>query len=49
MAEPSGPQSCARFPGSKLTKDLLPDFRDRVDAFISAMTNGGATFRRPHR
>ena len=55
MSEPSGPQWCARYPGSVLTKDLLPDFRDRVDAFISVMKNGGAsvsigaTFRPPER
>ncbi len=43
MPEPSGPQWCARFPGSASPDDLLPDFRDRVLAFISAMERGGAT------
>jgi hypothetical protein len=55
MAELSGPQWCARFPGSAKTGDLLPDFRDRVDAFISAMQSAAAsvrvsaTFRPPER
>lgn len=43
MPEPSGPEWCARFPGSKSTDDLLAGFRDRVLAFISAMERGGAT------
>ena len=43
MSEPSGPQWCARFPGSVSPNDLLPDFRDRVLAFISAMHRAGAT------
>lgn len=55
MPELSGPQWCARFPGTNVTSDLLPDFRDRVDAFISVMKNAGATvsigatFRPPER
>jgi hypothetical protein len=55
MSELSGPQWCVRFPGSKLTKDLLPDFRDRVEAFLSVMKTAdasvsiGATFRPPER
>lgn len=55
MAELSGPEWCARFPGSKRTSDLLPDFRDRIEAFLSVMKNGGAsvfiraTFRPPER
>jgi len=43
MSELSGPQWCARFPGSVSPNDLLPEFRDRVLAFISAMHRGGAT------
>ena len=55
MSEPSGPQWVARFPGSVSSSDLLPEFRDRVLAFISAMKNGGAsvsiaaTYRPPER
>lgn len=55
MSEPSGAQWCARFPGSASTNDLLPAFRDRVNAFISAVKRGGATvsiaatFRPPER
>ena len=43
MSELSGPQWCPRFPGSASPNDLLPEFRDRVQAFISAMQRGGAT------
>ena len=43
MSEPSGPLWCARFPGSTSPDDLLPAFRSRVQAFISAMQRGGAT------
>ena len=43
MSEPSGPQWCARFPTSVSPDDLLPNFRDRVLAFLSAMKHGGAT------
>jgi hypothetical protein len=55
MSEPSGPQWCRRFPGSTSPNDLLPEFRDRVLAFISAMQRGGAavsvdaTYRPPER
>jgi hypothetical protein len=55
MSEPSGPQWCARFPTSASPDDLLPDFRDRVLAFISATKHGGAaisigaTYRPPQR
>jgi hypothetical protein len=55
MSELSGPQWCARYPSSKLTSDLLPDFRDRVDAFLSVLKNAGArvsigdTYRPPER
>jgi hypothetical protein len=45
MAEYSGPQWCARYPGSRSVADLTPDFRDRVRAFISQMQDGGATVR----
>ncbi len=43
MAEASGPQWCARFPGSRSPDDLDPDWRGRVWAFISALQKGGAT------
>ena len=55
MPEPSGPQWCARFPTSVSPSDLLPAFRDRALAFISAMERGGAlvsiaaTYRPPER
>lgn len=55
MPEPSGVQWVARFPGSKSADDLLPDFRDRVKAFISAVQRAGgavsiaSTFRPPER
>jgi hypothetical protein len=55
MSELSGPQWCARFPSSAKTTDLLPDFHDRVEAFISAMARAGAhvsvadTYRPPER
>src|ERR1051325_10670200 len=55
MAEPSGAQWCQRFPGSNKTSDLIPDFRDRVDAFLSVLKNAdaavrvSATFRPPER
>jgi len=43
MAEPSGAQWCARFPGSKSPDDLAPGWRGSVWAFISAMQKAGAT------
>ena len=43
MSEMSGLQWCARFPTSVSPNDLVPDFRDRVLAFISAVKSGGAT------
>jgi len=43
MAEASGPQWCARFPGSKSLEDLAEGFRGKVMAFVSAMQKGGAT------
>jgi hypothetical protein len=43
MSEPSGPQWVARFPTSVSTDDLVPEFRARVLAFISAIKRGGAT------
>jgi len=55
MAEPSGVEWCSRFPGSASTGDLLPEFRGRVLAFVSAMERGGAhvivtaTWRPPRR
>ena len=55
MAEPSGPQWCARFPGSASTDELVRDFRDRVLAFLSQVKDGGgkvsiaATYRPPQR
>jgi hypothetical protein len=55
MAELSGPQWCARFPTSVSLDDLLPDFGDRVRAFLSRLRAGGATvevnatFRPPER
>jgi hypothetical protein len=53
--EPSGPAWCARFPPSKSLDDLLPDFADRVRAFLSALSRAGAhvsiadTYRPPER
>src|SRR3978361_697582 len=55
MSELSGPQWCARFPTSVSPNDLLPEFRDRVLAFVSAMHRAGATvniaatYRTPER
>jgi hypothetical protein len=55
MAEPAGPQWCARYPASQSLDDLLPDFGDKVHAFISQMQKAGAsvsiadTFRPPER
>jgi len=55
MTDVSGPQWCQKFPGSNSPDALLPDFRGRVWAFISAMERGGAqvrisaTFRPPER
>ncbi|MBI3677689.1 MAG: peptidoglycan-binding domain-containing protein [Proteobacteria bacterium] len=55
MSEPSGPQWCSRFPGSAATADLTPDFRDRVEAFLSQLKHAGAsvsisaTYRPPER
>lgn len=53
--EPSGPQWCARFPGSTSPDTLADGFRGRAWAFISAMQKGGAqvavtaTYRPPER
>lgn len=55
MPQPSGPQWVAQFPGSNSVADLQPDFRDKVKAFISRLTDSGATvsiaatFRPPER
>ena len=55
MAEPAGPQWCARFPPSKSLDDLVPDFSDRVRAFLSQLAKAGAsvsiadTYRTPER
>jgi hypothetical protein len=43
MAEPSGPQWCGRFPASQSLDDLLPDFGDKVRAFLSRLQKAGAT------
>lgn len=43
MAEPSGAQWCARYPGSISPDDLADGFRGRAWAFISAMQKGGAS------
>jgi hypothetical protein len=42
MAEVSGPQWCARFAPSKSLDDLVPDFGDRVRAFLSQLGHAGA-------
>lgn len=55
MAELSGRQWCARFPGSASPNELRDGFRDSVRAFISAIKRGGAsvsiaaTYRPPER
>jgi hypothetical protein len=55
MAEHSGPEWCARFPGSRSIDDLHPDWRGKVWAFVSALQRGGAqvdvqaTLRPPER
>jgi hypothetical protein len=55
MAEISGPRWCARFATSTSLDDLLPDFGDRVRAFLSRLRQGGAkvqvaaTWRPPER
>ena len=55
MSEPSGPQWCARFPPGKSLDDLLPDFADKVRAFLSQLSRSGAsvsiadTYRPPQR
>lgn len=55
MSEPSGPQWCAKFPGSAATADLTPDIRDRVEAFLSQLKHAdayvavSATYRPPQR
>jgi D-alanyl-D-alanine dipeptidase len=43
MAELSGPQWCARFPGSDSTDDLIPAFRKSVNNFVEALKAAGAT------
>ncbi len=43
MAEESGPQWCALYPASTSLDDLLPDFGDKVRAFLSQLTKAGAT------
>ena len=43
MPQPSGPAWVAQFPGSKSVDDLLPAFRDKVRAFISKLSDAGAT------
>jgi hypothetical protein len=55
MAEISGPEWCARFPGSHSFEDLHPEWRGKVLAFVSALERGGAsvevqaTLRPPER
>src|SRR5271156_4366504 len=55
MSEPSGPQWCDRFSSSQSLDDLLPDFGDRVRAFLSELGHAGAnvsvadTYRPPER
>src|SRR5262245_17402712 len=55
MPELSGAQWCARFPGSNELADLIKRFRDKAEAFISAMNSAGAkvtisaTLRPPER
>jgi hypothetical protein len=39
--ELSGPVWCDRFPGSRQTLTLNPDFRDKCDAFIAAIEAAG--------
>lgn len=39
--ELSGPVWCNRFPGSRETSALTPDFRDKCNAFISAIEAAG--------
>lgn len=41
--ELSGPIWCTRFPGSRETSALTPDFRDKCDAFIAAIVAAGGT------
>ena len=43
MPELSGRQWCARFPGSNKTADLTPSFRTKVEAFLAALKDAGAT------
>ena len=42
MAEISGPEWCARFATSTSLDDLLPDFGDRVRAFLTQLRRAGA-------
>lgn len=55
MAEHSGPHWCPRFPSSKSLDDLVPEFGDKVRAFLSQLSRGGAsvsiadTWRPPQR
>ena len=43
--EPSGLAWVQRFPGSVSLDDLVPEFRDRVRAFLRALKDGGAKVR----
>lgn len=53
--EPSGLVWVQRFPGSVSLDDLVPEFRDKVRAFLRALKDGGAkvriaaTYRPPER
>jgi hypothetical protein len=55
MSEPAGAQWCARFPASRSLDDLVPDFGDKVRAFLSQLSHAGAsvsiadTWRPPQR
>lgn len=55
MREFAGEEWCARFPTSRSTSDLLPDFRDKVECFNKTLMQGGArvtfnaTYRPPER
>ncbi len=53
--EPSGLAWVQRFPGSVSLDDLVPEFRDKANAFVRALRAGGAkvritaTYRPPER